>query len=94
MWLHSFCFRRPVLVVEVGLVAHHRVEDPGQLASEGDDGDPLDDIIDIGGESTRPGAAEVPVAEEIARTAPVIEALAKRFEMPANNMTLVWARVP
>ncbi len=33
------------------------------------------DLIDIGGESTRPGAAEVPVAEEIARTAPVIEAL-------------------
>lgn len=33
------------------------------------------DIIDIGGESTRPGAAEVPQAEEIARTAPVIAAL-------------------
>lgn len=30
------------------------------------------DIIDIGGESTRPGAAEVSVAEEIARTAPLI----------------------
>ena len=33
------------------------------------------EIIDIGGESTRPGAAEVPVEEEIARTAPVILAL-------------------
>lgn len=33
------------------------------------------DIIDIGGESTRPGAAEVAVSEEIARTAPVIAAL-------------------
>lgn len=33
------------------------------------------EIIDIGGESTRPGAAEVPVAEETARTAPVIAAL-------------------
>jgi len=33
------------------------------------------DILDIGGESTRPGAAEVPVAEEIARTIPVIDAL-------------------
>jgi len=33
------------------------------------------EIVDIGGESTRPGAAEVPVAEEIARTIPVIEAL-------------------
>ena len=33
------------------------------------------DIIDVGGESTRPGAAEVPVVEEVARTAPVIAAL-------------------
>ncbi|MCA3458953.1 MAG: dihydropteroate synthase [Rhodobacter sp.] len=32
-------------------------------------------LLDIGGESTRPGSAEVPVAEEIARTAPVIAAL-------------------
>ncbi len=37
-------------------------------------------IIDIGGESTRPGAAEVPVDEEIRRTAPVIEAI--RADMP------------
>jgi dihydropteroate synthase len=33
------------------------------------------EILDIGGESTRPGAQDVPVATEIARTAPVIEAL-------------------
>lgn len=33
------------------------------------------DILDIGGESTRPGATEVPVAEEIARTAPAIAAI-------------------
>ena len=33
------------------------------------------DIIDIGGESTRPGAVEVLTAEEQARTAPVIAAL-------------------
>ena len=33
------------------------------------------DILDIGGESTRPGAQVVPDAEEIDRTAPVIEAL-------------------
>ncbi|MEX3014889.1 dihydropteroate synthase [Gymnodinialimonas hymeniacidonis] len=36
------------------------------------------DLIDIGGESTRPGAEEVAIAEEIARTAPVIEALAQQ----------------
>jgi dihydropteroate synthase len=33
------------------------------------------DILDIGGESTRPGAAPVPEAEEIARVVPVIAAL-------------------
>ena len=33
------------------------------------------DIIDVGGESTRPGASPVPVAEEIARVALVIAAL-------------------
>ena len=33
------------------------------------------DLLDIGGESTRPGATLVPEAEEINRTAPVIEAL-------------------
>ncbi|MDD7971772.1 dihydropteroate synthase [Roseinatronobacter alkalisoli] len=33
------------------------------------------DILDIGGESTRPGAQEVPANEEIARTAPLIRAL-------------------
>lgn len=33
------------------------------------------DVLDIGGESTRPGAAEVAVSEEVARTAPVIAAL-------------------
>jgi len=33
------------------------------------------DILDIGGESTRPGAAAVPLAEETERTAPVIAAL-------------------
>jgi dihydropteroate synthase len=35
------------------------------------------DILDIGGESTRPGAEEVADADEIARTAPVIAALAR-----------------
>ncbi len=36
-------------------------------------------MIDVGGESTRPGASETPTAVEIDRTAPVVEALAKRF---------------
>ena len=40
--------------------------------------------LDVGGESTRPGALEVPAAEESARVVPVIEALAKRFEAPLS----------
>jgi dihydropteroate synthase len=35
-------------------------------------------LLDIGGESTRPGAAPVPVKEEIARVVPVIAGLVKR----------------
>ncbi|EOU1337294.1 dihydropteroate synthase [Cronobacter malonaticus] len=38
-------------------------------------------IIDVGGESTRPGAAEVSVEEELSRVVPVVEALAQRFEV-------------
>jgi dihydropteroate synthase len=34
------------------------------------------DIVDVGGESTRPGAAEVPESEELARVLPVVERLA------------------
>lgn len=39
------------------------------------------DIIDIGGESTRPGSERVPTDEEIRRTVPVIEAILKRFDV-------------
>jgi dihydropteroate synthase len=42
------------------------------------------DIIDIGGESTRPGAAEVPVDEELRRVIPVIERLAKETTLPIS----------
>ena len=34
------------------------------------------DIVDVGGESTRPGAAPVPAEEEIRRVVPVVEGLA------------------
>jgi dihydropteroate synthase len=37
------------------------------------------DILDIGGESTRPGSAPVDAAEELARVVPVVAALAERF---------------
>jgi len=42
------------------------------------------DLLDIGGESTRPGAAEVSAEEEIARVAPVIEQLAARTAVPIS----------
>jgi len=40
------------------------------------------DMIDVGGESTRPGAADVTVDEELRRVVPVIEQLAARSEVP------------
>lgn len=42
------------------------------------------DIIDIGGESTRPGSEPVTLEEEISRTIPVIEALAKNIKVPIS----------
>jgi dihydropteroate synthase len=42
------------------------------------------DLVDIGGESTRPGAAAVPEAEELARIIPVIERLRGRLRVPMS----------
>ena len=42
------------------------------------------DLLDIGGESTRPGASPVSVQEEIDRVVPVIEALAARVPLPLS----------
>src|SRR5690554_882597 len=42
------------------------------------------DILDIGGESTRPGADEVPPEEELRRTIPVIERLARETGLPLS----------
>jgi dihydropteroate synthase len=41
-------------------------------------------IIDVGGESTRPGAADVRVQEELERVVPVIEALVRRVRVPVS----------
>lgn len=59
---------------EIDLALHHAE----QMLKEGAD------IIDIGGESTRPGYTPVSVEEEIARTAPVIEAIRSRFDCPIS----------
>ena len=42
------------------------------------------DIVDVGGESTRPGGEPVSVEEEIERVVPVIEALTQRFSVPVS----------
>lgn len=42
------------------------------------------DIIDIGGESTRPGYSILPDEEEAERVIPVIEAVKKRFDIPVS----------
>ncbi len=49
-----------------------------QLVEEGAD------ILDIGGESTRPGADEVPLDEELHRVIPLIERLAKATSVPLS----------
>jgi len=49
-----------------------------KLAEEGAD------LLDIGGESTRPGAADVSLEEELRRTIPVIERLAKETSLPIS----------
>jgi dihydropteroate synthase len=49
-----------------------------KLAAEGAD------VLDVGGESTRPGAREVPVEEELERVVPVIERLARETTLPIS----------
>lgn len=42
------------------------------------------DIIDVGGESTRPNYTKISDEEEISRTVPVIEAIKKNFDVPIS----------
>lgn len=42
------------------------------------------DIIDVGGESTRPGYEQISEEEEIARVVPVIEQIKARFDIPVS----------
>lgn len=62
-----------------GLISATAAVDHGlRLADEGAD------MLDVGGESTRPGAEEVEEQEEIQRVLPVIEALARRAHVPLS----------
>ena len=57
---------------------HRALEHGLRLVEEGAD------MLDVGGESTRPGAREIAVEEEISRVVPIIEALAKRTSVPIS----------
>ena len=61
-------------------IAHGR-----ELAAEGAD------VLDIGGESTRPGAEAVTAAEELERVGPVVEALARVDRLPVSIDTSKFA---
>ena len=41
-------------------------------------------IIDVGGESTRPGHIQIPVSEEIGRVVPVIRMIKENFDVPVS----------
>lgn len=56
----------------------HAVEACLRMVDEGAD------IIDIGGESTRPGSDPVPFDEELRRTLPVIESLSSKVKVPIS----------
>jgi dihydropteroate synthase len=60
-------------IIAKGDVVKIAVEQAGQFIESGAD------ILDVGGESTRPGSAPVDAAQEMERVLPVIEALNKNF---------------
>jgi dihydropteroate synthase len=60
------------------LDTHRAVEHGLQLVAEGAD------ILDIGGESTRPYSTPVPVEEELRRVIPVVAELAQRTQVPLS----------
>jgi dihydropteroate synthase len=80
----EFQFPRPAIVMGIVNVTPDSFYDGGQYADVGRAVDHAQElvaqgaeIIDIGGESTRPGAEQVSVAEEIKRVIPVIERLSR-----------------
>lgn len=91
----EFTFPRPALVAGIVNVTPDSFSDGGKffdaqaavqhglkLVSEGAD------ILDIGGESTRPRATPVSEAEELRRVIPVIEQLAARTQIPISIDTM------
>jgi dihydropteroate synthase len=59
--------------------------DPARAIADGVDMEAAGaDILDVGGESTRPGAAPLPAREELARVLPTIRGLAARVRVPLS----------
>ncbi len=91
----EFRFPRPTLVMGIVNVTPDSFSDGGKF-SRTDQAvtHALDliqqgaDILDIGGESTRPGAVPVNEAEELRRVIPVLEALAERVTIPLSIDTM------
>ena len=88
---YEFVFPRPVLVMGIVNVTPDSFSDGGRyLATDAAVGHALEllgegaDILDIGGESTRPNAEPVAEAEEQRRVLPVIEQLAARVSVPLS----------
>jgi len=91
----EFVFPRPTLIMGIVNVTPDSFSDGGrfldstaainralELVHEGAD------VLDIGGESTRPYAAPVPEDEELRRVLPVIEGLAGRVSVPISIDTM------
>jgi len=68
----SFCDGGRFLEAERAVARGLEMEDQGA------------DIIDIGGESTRPGAEPVPEEEELRRVLPVVEELSRKLKVPLS----------
>ena len=91
----TFQFPRPALIMGIVNVTPDSFSDGGKfldagaavehartLAAQGAD------LIDVGGESTRPGATPVSEAEELGRVLPVIEKLADNLKVPISIDTM------
>src|SRR5277367_2533666 len=91
----EFIFPRPVLVMGIINVTPDSFSDGGnffeaaravdhalRLIAQGAE------ILDIGGESTRPGAKPVSEKEELRRVIPVIEKLARKIKVPISIDTM------
>jgi len=91
----EFVFPRPALVMGVVNVTPDSFSDGGRFLDPGAAAAHAlnlvvqgAEILDIGGESTRPGAKPVSEAEELRRVLPVIEQLAGRVSVPVSIDTM------